>query len=90
MLVVVAYALLPERPTVREQPSAVDAGATAATEAGAFRTAMIATVVVVPVMALFYFLELSGALTVLAYVGILSSLPDIGTDVRISSSPSAS
>ena len=81
-VVVVAYALLPERQTGGAQPAADDASALASSPDESFRAALVATVVVVPLMALFYFVELSGALTVLAYVGILSALPDIGTDVQ--------
>jgi hypothetical protein len=81
-IVVAAYGLLPERPTDGGAPSGGDASAAAASPDASFRAALVATVVVVPLMALFYFFELSGALTVLAYVGILSAMPDIGTDVQ--------
>ncbi len=81
-VVVIAYGLLPERRTGGPQSSVDVAGDAVASPDDSFRTALIAIVVVVPLMALFYFFELSGGLTVLAYVGILSALPDIGTDVR--------
>ena len=81
-VVVVAYGLLPERQAGVAGPPADDDGPAAVSSDESFRNALVATVVVVPLMALFYFFELSGALTVLAYVGILSALPDIGTDVQ--------
>ncbi len=82
IIVVVAYGLLPEKSTGKVEAATDGTGASVAPPDDSFRTALIGTVVVVPVVALFYFYELSGALTVLAYVAILSSLPDIGTDIE--------
>lgn len=82
IIVVVAYGLLPEKSRSGVEPATDGSGASVASPDDSFRTALIGTVVVVPIVALFYFYELSGALTVLAYVAILSSLPDIGTDVE--------
>jgi hypothetical protein len=82
VIAVCAYGLLPEKSTGDAEPAAQGNGASVASPDDAFRTALIGIVVVVPVVALFYLYELSGALTVLAYVAILSSLPDIGTDIE--------
>lgn len=49
----------------------------------AFRNALISTGVVLPLLMLFYFFELTGAVVILVFVGLLASQPALAANFRI-------
>ena len=81
LVVWISYALLPDR-VDGESSNVSVAKPPAPTTEERFRTAVDTTIVVFPVLVLFYFFELAGALLILIMIALLSMQPGFAKDFK--------
>ncbi|MFC2085709.1 DUF2955 domain-containing protein [Bacteroidota bacterium] len=80
---VLAFLLIPEKPQELDRSASTKPVAPPVSAEEAFRSAAVSTVVVLPLLSVFYLFKMTGAVLVLVFVAILASQPAFAANFKV-------